>query len=251
MQIEGSHSNLYSVTNDVDPGQLQSSETYKEEIKLLKIEIETLKEKNMNALKPVEPTVTKEVPENVEDVVVEIHEDKNMLAHMSDEGNMVVDNGDIRSLATQTPGNNMSKSDEVLHELTVVSSNNDNCMENKESISEQNGQQLTEDNVLPVKENNPCDEAVFEKVISQFLIQFTFEQTCFFYWGLAAILMPAQQSFMFIYSISSCLSFKLRYMNYDQQGLGTIQILADALPKIVPYVLINHREVLFSLSVTD
>ncbi|XP_023550500.1 lisH domain and HEAT repeat-containing protein KIAA1468 [Cucurbita pepo subsp. pepo] len=193
MQIEGSHSNLYSVTNDVDPGQLQSSETYKEEIKLLKIEIETLKEKNMNALKPVEPTVTKEVPENVEDVVVEIHEDKNMLAHMSDEGNMVVDNGDIRSLATQTPGNNMSKSDEVLHELTVVSSNNDNCMENKESISEQNGQQLTEDNVLPVKENNPCDEAVFEK------------------------------------------------------GLGTIQILADALPKIVPYVLINHREELLPL----
>ncbi|XP_022938627.1 lisH domain and HEAT repeat-containing protein KIAA1468-like [Cucurbita moschata] len=193
MQIEGSHSNLYSVTNDVDPGQLQSSETYKEEIKLLKIEIETLKAKNMNALKPVEPTVTKEVPENVEDVVVEIHEDKNMLAHMSDEGNMVVDNGDIRSLATQTPGNNMSKSDEVLHELTVVSSNNDNCMENKESISEQNGQQLTEDNVLPVKENNSCDEAVFEK------------------------------------------------------GLGTIQILADALPKIVPYVLINHREELLPL----
>ncbi|XP_022992815.1 lisH domain and HEAT repeat-containing protein KIAA1468-like [Cucurbita maxima] len=193
MQIEGSHSNLYSVTNDVDPGQLQSSETYKEEIKLLKIEIETLKAKNMNALKPVEPTVTKEVPENAEDVVVEIHEDKNMLAHMSDEGNMVVDNGDIRSLTTQTPGNNMSKSDEVLHELTVVSSNNDNCMENKESISEQNGQQLTEDNVLPVKENNPCDEAVFEK------------------------------------------------------GLGTIQILADALPKIVPYVLINHREELLPL----
>ena len=29
------------------------------------------------------------------------------------------------------------------------------------------------------------------------------------------------------------------------QGLGTIQILADALPKIVPYVLINHREVCF------
>jgi hypothetical protein len=32
-----------------------------------------------------------------------------------------------------------------------------------------------------------------------------------------------------------------------RQGLGTIQILADALPKIVPYVLINHREVCNSL----
>ncbi|RDX84637.1 LisH domain and HEAT repeat-containing protein, partial [Mucuna pruriens] len=30
-------------------------------------------------------------------------------------------------------------------------------------------------------------------------------------------------------------------------GLGTIQILADALPKIVPYVLINHREELLPL----
>ncbi|KAK9034970.1 hypothetical protein V6N11_077021 [Hibiscus sabdariffa] len=31
------------------------------------------------------------------------------------------------------------------------------------------------------------------------------------------------------------------------KGLGTIQILADALPKIVPYVLINHREELLPL----
>ncbi|MCI24832.1 lisH domain and HEAT repeat KIAA1468-like protein, partial [Trifolium medium] len=30
-------------------------------------------------------------------------------------------------------------------------------------------------------------------------------------------------------------------------GLGTVQILADALPKIVPYVLINHREELLPL----
>ncbi|XP_022759283.1 lisH domain and HEAT repeat-containing protein KIAA1468-like [Durio zibethinus] len=33
----------------------------------------------------------------------------------------------------------------------------------------------------------------------------------------------------------------------DNTGLGTIQILADALPKIVPYVLINHREELLPL----
>ncbi|KAB2057556.1 hypothetical protein ES319_A11G176900v1 [Gossypium barbadense] len=33
----------------------------------------------------------------------------------------------------------------------------------------------------------------------------------------------------------------------DNMGLGTIQILADALPKIVPYVLINHREELLPL----
>ncbi|KAF3562326.1 hypothetical protein DY000_02018862, partial [Brassica cretica] len=30
---------------------------------------------------------------------------------------------------------------------------------------------------------------------------------------------------------------------FKETGLGTIQILADALPNIVPYVLINHREV--------
>ncbi|KAL1205825.1 hypothetical protein V5N11_017913 [Cardamine amara subsp. amara] len=33
----------------------------------------------------------------------------------------------------------------------------------------------------------------------------------------------------------------------EEMGLGTIQILADALPKIVPYVLINHREELLPL----
>lgn len=33
----------------------------------------------------------------------------------------------------------------------------------------------------------------------------------------------------------------------DKTGLETIQILADALPKIVPYVLINHREELLPL----
>lgn len=33
----------------------------------------------------------------------------------------------------------------------------------------------------------------------------------------------------------------------EETGLGTIQILADALPNIVPYVLINHREELLPL----
>lgn len=209
MHIEGSHSNLYSVSNDVDPGQLQSSEAYKEEIKLLQIEIETLKAKNMNASDPVEPIVTKEVSEKAEDRVVEIHEDKNILAHVSDAGNMVVDNGDTRSLATQTSGNNMSKSEEVLHELSVVSTNNDNCLENKERISKLNGQQLTEDNVLPVKADNPCDEAVFEKVNNQFLSQFTFESgfydasiglwcICFLLLGSCCNFNPIQNSFMFI-----------------------------------------------------
>lgn len=166
MHIEGSHSNLFSVTNDVDPGQLQSSETYKEEIKLLQIEIENLKAKNINASDPIEPIISKEVSEKAEDRIVEIHEDKNILAHASNAGNMVVDNGDTPSLATHTFSNNMSKSQEILHELSVVSSNNDNCMENKESISKLNGQQLTEDNVLPVKADNPCNEAACEKVIN-------------------------------------------------------------------------------------
>ncbi|XP_016560794.2 RAB11-binding protein RELCH homolog [Capsicum annuum] len=35
--------------------------------------------------------------------------------------------------------------------------------------------------------------------------------------------------------------------NAEKIGLGTIQILSDALPKIVPYVLINHREELLPL----
>ncbi|KAL9158443.1 hypothetical protein ABFS82_08G069300 [Erythranthe guttata] len=36
-------------------------------------------------------------------------------------------------------------------------------------------------------------------------------------------------------------------LNTEKMGVGTIQILSDALPKIVPYVLINHREELLPL----
>ncbi|XP_051149752.1 uncharacterized protein LOC127264322 [Andrographis paniculata] len=36
-------------------------------------------------------------------------------------------------------------------------------------------------------------------------------------------------------------------LSTENMGLGTIQILANALPKIVPYVLINHREELLPL----
>ncbi|XP_058737574.1 uncharacterized protein LOC131609798 [Vicia villosa] len=38
-----------------------------------------------------------------------------------------------------------------------------------------------------------------------------------------------------------------RLLQISDSGLGTVQILADALPKIVPYVLINHREELLPL----
>lgn len=33
---------------------------------------------------------------------------------------------------------------------------------------------------------------------------------------------------------------------FTSQGPGTIQILSETLPKIVPYVLINHREVVYN-----
>ncbi|XP_057783915.1 uncharacterized protein LOC131001529 isoform X2 [Salvia miltiorrhiza] len=36
-------------------------------------------------------------------------------------------------------------------------------------------------------------------------------------------------------------------LHTEKMGVGTIQILSDALPKIVPYVLINHREELLPL----
>lgn len=201
MHSSGSHSNSYSVVNDADPGQLQSSETYKEEIKLLQIEIENLKAKNMNSSDPVEQIVLKEVTEKPEERVVEIHEDKNILSHVSDAGNVVVDSGDTLSLPTQISGNNLSKSEEALHELSIVSSNNNNCMENKESISKLNGQQLTGDNVLSVKADNLGDEAVLEKVINQFLSQLTFESgyICFLLLGFGCNSIPYPKSFMFIF----------------------------------------------------
>ncbi|KAI3462561.1 hypothetical protein Pfo_019224 [Paulownia fortunei] len=42
-------------------------------------------------------------------------------------------------------------------------------------------------------------------------------------------------------------SLKMHIEGAQSEGLGTIQILSNALPKIVPYVLINHREELLPL----
>uniref|UniRef100_A0A7N2LDW3 HEAT repeat-containing protein n=1 Tax=Quercus lobata TaxID=97700 RepID=A0A7N2LDW3_QUELO len=101
--------------------------------------------------------------------------------------------------------------------------NDDNPFENTGNVSKQNGEPRSEESRL-LKSDNLSGEAVSDNMASTFY---------------------------------SCLGkYNSLHRNLPEAfssaggwdgGLGTIQILADALPKIVPYVLINHREELLPL----
>ncbi|KAM3712453.1 hypothetical protein ACJW31_01G181600 [Castanea mollissima] len=186
MHIEGSRSGRNSLANDVDHVRSQPLEKYKEEIKSLQLEIESLKAKGINASDSVYSVKSEKEFAQTEEKVVEILEDKSIISHPVDAG--VVDHNLSELLATQNFNDNTDKPEEVSQELLMSHLNDDNTSENIGNVSKQNGEPLSEESRL-LKSDNLSGEA----------------------------------------------------------GLGTIQILADALPKIVPYVLINHREELLPL----
>ncbi|XP_075646838.1 uncharacterized protein LOC142617763 [Castanea sativa] len=191
MHIEGSRSGRNFLANDVDHVQSQPLEKYKEEIKSLQMEIESLKAKSINASDSVYSVKSEKEFLQTEEKVVEILEDKSIISHPVDAG--VVDHNLSELLATQNFNDNTDKPEEVSQELLMSHLNDDNTSENIGNVSKQNGESLSEESRL-LKSDNLSGEAVS-----------------------------------------------------DNMGLGTIQILADALPKIVPYVLINHREELLPL----
>ncbi|KAM4131543.1 hypothetical protein ACJW30_01G183000 [Castanea mollissima] len=191
MHIEGSRSGRNSLANDVDHVRSQPLEKYKEEIKSLQLEIESLKAKGINASDSVYSVKSEKEFAQTEEKVVEILEDKSIISHPVDAG--AVDHNLSELLATQNFNDNTDKPEEVSQELLMSHLNDDNTSENIGNVSKQNGEPLSEESRL-LKSDNLSGEAVS-----------------------------------------------------DNMGLGTIQILADALPKIVPYVLINHREELLPL----
>ncbi|XP_065619519.1 uncharacterized protein LOC136063287 [Quercus suber] len=191
MHIEGSCSGRNFLANDVEHVQSQPLEKYKEEIKSLQMEIESLKAKSMNALDSVYPVKSENEFAQTEEKVVEILEDKSIISHPVDAG--VVDHNVSELQATQSFNDNTDKPEEISQELLMSHLNDDNPSENIGNVSKQNGEPQSEERRL-LKSDNLSGEAVS-----------------------------------------------------DNMGLGTIQILADALPKIVPYVLINHREELLPL----
>ncbi|KAK9194508.1 hypothetical protein WN944_005215 [Citrus x changshan-huyou] len=190
MHIEGSHSVRNFATTNGDVIQSQPVERYEEEIKSLLKEIERLRAKSTNASDSLGSVYSESM--QTEEKVVEVDEDKTVLAHPSVE---VVNSEDAQSLATQTPDNNTAKQpNEVLQGESTSSLKENIASENSENVPNLNDESPLKDSGLPLQSDNASLEAASDKM-----------------------------------------------------GLGTIQILADALPKIVPYVLINHREELLPL----
>nr|XP_015880041.2 RAB11-binding protein RELCH [Ziziphus jujuba var. spinosa] len=192
MHIEGSRAGLNSQAADVDHGQAESLDRYKEEIKSLQMEIESLKAKYMAAPDSVDSNNSVKESIHADEKVVEIHEDKNIISQIVDPALRVADIESARSLATQPCDASMDKPEELSQGLASASDNI--ALEISESISNHYGELPSEHTGLLSNEEKLSVEALPEKT-----------------------------------------------------GAGTIQILADALPKIVPYVLINHREELLPL----
>ncbi|KAM3760314.1 hypothetical protein ACB098_01G183900 [Castanea mollissima] len=215
MHIEGSRSGRNSLANDVDHVRSQPLEKYKEEIKSLQLEIESLKAKGINASDSVYSVKSEKEFAQTEEKVVEILEDKSIISHPVDAG--VVDHNLSELLATQNFNDNTDKPEEVSQELLMSHLNDDNTSENIGNVSKQNGEPLSEESRL-LKSDNLSGEAVSDNMAKAFSSA----------GGWDGVLIEANLWW---------------YIN----GLGTIQILADALPKIVPYVLINHREELLPL----
>ncbi|KAF5961324.1 hypothetical protein HYC85_002533 [Camellia sinensis] len=194
MHIEGCRSGWNLAAGDIEHMQSQTLESYREEIKLLHKEIETLKSTKFVATESVESNNHDTEFMETKDKVVVFHEN-NAVSSPVEITSGVLETVGAQSLANQTSDDTSDKPETVPGE-TLLSSSNDNngAIESAEHVPKNDGEPLLEDNGLLLKSDSRGSEPIPEKM-----------------------------------------------------GLETIQILSDALPKIVPYVLINHREELLPL----
>ncbi|XP_062107429.1 uncharacterized protein LOC133818530 isoform X2 [Humulus lupulus] len=193
MQIEGFHSGRNLSATDIDQVHSESLDRYKEEIKSLQMEIESLKSRTMKAPDSLISIYSDSDNTHTSEKIVEIHEDKSVILSPANAASRVVEGEDAQSQIIQISDVNKEKSVELSPGLLENPSSDNSSSENSESVSKLINELPSDDSRLLPKSHNLNSEATSEK------------------------------------------------------GPGTIQILADALPKIVPYVLINHREELLPL----
>ncbi|KAM1061000.1 hypothetical protein PS2_025301 [Malus domestica] len=192
MHIEGYRSGTNMGAADADQIQPFYLERYKEEIKSLQMELESLKSKNTKAHDFSETTNFEKESVQMEEKVVVVDEDKSVIPPVDVESK-VVEKEEDQSLAAQSFHDNTVELKEVSHEVSVGVLSDSSTLVNGDSVSKQNDEPSLGSSLHLMSEN----------------------------------LSPENVS--------------------EKRGLETIQILADALPKIVPYVLINHREELLPL----
>ncbi|KAH9675673.1 rab11-binding protein relch [Citrus sinensis] len=162
MHIEGSHSVRNFATTNGDVIQSQPVERYEEEIKSLLKEIERLRAKSTNASDSLGSVYSESM--QTEEKVVEVDEDKTVLAHPSVE---VVNSEDAQSLATQTPDNNTAKQpNEVLQGESTSSLKENIASENSENVPNLNDESPLKDSGLPLQSDNASLEAASDKMAS-------------------------------------------------------------------------------------
>lgn len=191
MHIEGSRSVRNLLAGDSEHMQSGSLDSYKEEIKLLQKEIESLKTR-----KYITEKSNNDDSEliGIKDKVVDVQEDNAVMSPVE------ITSGVPETVGVQAQDNENSDDTrdkpEVLTGETLVTFPNGNggAIGSAENINEHDAEPLPVDNGQPLKSDSLGIEPAREKI-----------------------------------------------------GFETIQILSDALPKIVPYVLINHREELLPL----
>lgn len=193
MHIEGYRSGRNTVAADADHVQSLSLERYKEEVKSLQMELESLKSKHAKAPDFSDSTNSEKESVQMEEKVVVMDEDKSLISHPVDVVSRVVEKEDDQSLPAQTFDDNIVTPKEIPQEFPVAPLNDSSTLVNDESVSKQNNEPSSGGRL------HLTSEDLSAGIVS------------------------------------------------EKRGLETIQILADALPKIVPYVLINHREELLPL----
>ncbi|XP_057491573.1 LOW QUALITY PROTEIN: uncharacterized protein LOC130777300 [Actinidia eriantha] len=191
MHIEGSQSGRILVAGDIEHVQSESSESYKEEIELLRKEIESLKTGKFITEKTIDHNIAFI---EIKDKVVDFQENNNVASPL-EMASEVLETVGAQSFENQQYDDTNDKTEALPGETLIRFTNDINgAIGSADHVSKHDGESRLEDNGLLLKLDSLGGEPVPENV-----------------------------------------------------GLGTIQILAEALPKIVPYVLINHREELLPL----
>ncbi|GMP28336.1 hypothetical protein CsSME_00003928 [Camellia sinensis var. sinensis] len=164
MHIEGCRSGWNLAAGDIEHMQSQTLESYREEIKLLHKEIETLKGTKFVATESVESNNHDTEFTETKDKVVVFHEN-NAVSSPVEITSGVLETVGAQSLANQTSDDTSDKPETVPGE-TLLSSSNDNngAIESAEHVPKNDGELLLEDNGLLLKSDSRGSEPGPEKM---------------------------------------------------------------------------------------
>ncbi|CAN1122658.1 RAB11-binding protein RELCH homolog [Linum perenne] len=153
MHIEGYRSGRNTMATDAHIAESQSHEKYKEEIKLLHLEIDKLKAKCITFSESVEGATGKDSSQP-EEKVLEIDEEKSIISHPAD---AEVVNKDVQPLSED-----MSKPAGTLQDMPGNYDGSANTVDESRRIVEQNGEVSSPAPDLSVKSDNPGCEGLLE-----------------------------------------------------------------------------------------